>query len=411
MYLIIDCNNFYVSCQEVFNPKLKGRPVVVAGRNGGCIIARSNEAKALGLKMSQPLFTCKDLLIKHSVITLETNFPLYFDMSQRVMQIIESFGLKTQIYSVDEAFVECKASTLYVAKQIRQTILKYTGITVSIGIAPTKTLAKLANLCAKRTKKGIHTLDPEEDLKNFTVDQVWGIGKKGAEKLNKFGIHKLSSFLKQNKTWVKRHFSINLVKTYLELQGLSCIELFTQKPLQSMIHSRNFTRMLLNIDAGLKELKTFTRDLSKRLREHNLKTRKIAVSFSSSRFKGTRPTYEITHINIPQPTNYTPTLHKYVQQAFESIYFQGAEIKRISLTFYDLIDVSDYEQKSLLQKQCYTNEKKQKKLMDIMDKTQNRYSKKALFLASETTDQMIKGKNYTTCFNDILTIDMDAVVY
>jgi DNA polymerase V len=410
MYLIIDCNNFYVSCEKVFNPALEGRPVVVAGSNGGCIIARSNEAKALGLKMSQPLFLCKDIIIKHSVVTLGTNFSLYHNMSRRVMQVIESFGLKTEVYSVDEAFVQSKSSTLYVAKQIRQTILQHTGISVSIGIAPTKTLAKLANVCAKKKDSGIHTLDPEEDLKAFDVQDVWGIGAKTSENLNKLGVFKVASLMKQNKTWVKKHFGLPLLKSYLELHGLSCIDLALHKPLQSMIHSRNFTNELLNIEAALKELKTFCRELSNRLRRQNLKTQKIHLKISSSRFKLGTPMKEHTFILLKEPTNYTPELHNACQEALTSIYCNKCQIKKMQITFCDLISGDDFSQKSLLEPTSAKNESKQQKLMQIMDNTQNRYSKNSLFLASEAPTTIRKAKSYTTSLEEILRIDIDAPI-
>ena len=410
MYLIIDCNNFFVSCEKVFNPHLEGKPVVVAGNNGGCIVARSNEAKALGLKMSQPLFLCKDILHKNSVITLKTNFKLYQDMSRRVMEVIKSFGFTTEIYSIDEAFVKIKNKENSIALEIRKAISLHTGITVSIGIAPTKTLAKLANIFAKKKKGGIHILDQEEDLRECEIQDVWGIGKKTTEKLQSHGIYNVVTLIKKNKTWIQQHFGIPLLKTYLELHSYSCIELTTTKPLQSITHSRNFTRELLNLNATLKELYSFCKDLCFRLRENKLKTRTIQLKISSSPFKKGSRMKESKELSLHEHSNYTPHLHAACQVALTSIYMPSMQIKKMQLTFCDLVSEEKTIQKNLLYPVSPEKEKNQHTLMQIMDKTNKRYGNNSLFIGIESIQQIAQNNDYTTDLEQILVIDIDKPI-
>ena len=232
MIALADCNNFYVSCERVFNPKLKGRPVVVLSNNDGCIISRSNEAKKLGIKMGEPVFKIRDLVERYNVELFSTNFALYGDMSSRVMQLIGEFSPQIEVYSIDEAFIDFRGikEPHTVAASLSNNIQKSTGIPISIGIAKTKTLAKAANSIAKKEKKdGIYLLDGSENirkrLESFPLSEVWGIGPRSAAMLNSYNIYSAYDFMQLNEKWVLKNMSITGLKLNRELNGENCFDL------------------------------------------------------------------------------------------------------------------------------------------------------------------------------------------
>jgi DNA polymerase V len=234
MIALIDCNNFYVSCERVYNPKLKHKPVIVLSNNDGCAIARSDEAKALGIKMGTPAFMIKGLIEKHDVQVLSSNYTLYGDMSARVMQVIKEFVPKTEVYSIDEIFADLSAlkySDLTVlAKEVREAVMRCTGIPVSVGIAKTKTLAKMANRFAKKKfrEEGVFCADTEirnSEILSFTqVADVWGIGGQYDQLLQANGFYTAADFLNAPKDWVRREMAVVGLRTQTELQGTPCIK-------------------------------------------------------------------------------------------------------------------------------------------------------------------------------------------
>ena len=234
---LVDCNNFYVSCERVFNPRLRNKPMVVLGSNDACIVARSNEVKALGVPMGAPLWEYKDLLKAHNVEIYSANFTLYGDMSNRVMKTIAEFATDIELYSVDEAFMHAPAPDgaatsplffLQYGMYIRQQVYKRTGIPVSIGIGPTKTLAKIANQIAKKQSQhhGVFDIAEHDDidhvLAQIGVGDVWGIGYRYAKKLKSYGVHTAHDFKYCDDAWVRKHMTINGLKTLLELRGIAC---------------------------------------------------------------------------------------------------------------------------------------------------------------------------------------------
>ena len=229
---LIDCNSFYASCERVFNPKLIGRPIVVLSNNDGCVIARSNEAKMLGIKMGDPAFKIHHIFIKHSVYIYSTNFALYGDLSKRVMSILSDSVPRIEIYSIDEAFLDYKR--IYNPEEkallLKEKILKWTGIPVSIGIAKTKTLAKVANRIAKRNgTSDIFKLTCQKNimayLRNMSVSKLWGVGNKYACKLAVHGVHTAYDLVQKSDNWIKRYMSITGLKMVKELRGIPCFEL------------------------------------------------------------------------------------------------------------------------------------------------------------------------------------------
>ena len=227
---LVDCNNFFVSCETVFNPKLRGRPVVVLSNNDGCIIARSQEAKALGIPMGAPIFKWRDFLERQRVTVLSSNFALYGDLSHRVMEILSYFNPNLEIYSVDEAFLALDgiADPEAHCRHIREKILQWTGIPVSIGIAPSKTLAKVANYKAKRDPalQGVYApTNFMPILKEFPIEEVWGIGGRLSLSLQRRGIYTVADLIAKDDLWIRKHLSVVGLRTVWELRGLSCLSL------------------------------------------------------------------------------------------------------------------------------------------------------------------------------------------
>lgn len=234
MYALCDCNNFFVSCERVFNPSLNNRPVVVLSNNDGCVISRSNEAKALGIGMAVPFFQIRDIVKKHDVAVYSTNFTLYGDMSTRVMAVLSSLVPDIEIYSVDEAYLNLSgiSNLADFSRNIVNTTTKSTGISVSLGVAPTKTLAKIANHFAKKYKgyKQVCIIDSEEKrikaLQKTEIGDVWGIGRNHSKTLEYHSIKTAYDFTKKSRSWVRRKMSVIGERTWMELQGIPCISIF-----------------------------------------------------------------------------------------------------------------------------------------------------------------------------------------
>ena len=232
---LIDCNNFYASCERVFNPSLKNKPIVVLSNNDGCIIARSNEAKNLGIRMGHPFFKCKSIIESNKVQVFSSNYTLYADMSNRVMSIIKSFFPDTEIYSIDEAFIDLsfldEKSIEDYGKEIRKKVLRWTGIPTSVGISSTKTLSKVANHIAKKEKTGVLYLNQgiDEKLKKFPIGDVWGVGKQLSKFYIKNGIENAYQLRTASNTWIKKSTNVLGSRTAMELRGITCIGLETHE--------------------------------------------------------------------------------------------------------------------------------------------------------------------------------------
>ena len=294
VFALIDCNAFYVSCERVFNPKLNNRPVVALSNNDGCIISRSKEAKALGIKMGVPLFKVKDIVEKEKVVVFSSNYTLYADMSRRVMNIISSSSPYTEIYSIDEAFVELSSLPIdyeSYAHQLRQTILQHTGIPVSIGIASTKTLAKVANHKAKKddSLNGVCSLvnynNIDQILELTEVGDVWGVGRRLSKKLINHGIHNAKLLKNCSDSWIRKMMSVNGLKTITELRGISCIPLeeysMTRK---SCCTTRSFGKLLTNLEDIEQAVTTFARRAAERIRSESLAASCVSVFVRTNPF-------------------------------------------------------------------------------------------------------------------------------
>ena len=316
LFGLADCNNFYCSCERVFHPDLRDKPVVVLSNNDGCVVARSEESKRLGIKMGVPFYQVRTLLEKNGFAVFSSNYNLYGDMSRRVMSMLSSFFPKIHVYSIDEAFLDLSEivdvkSILELSQNAVKAINKGIGIPVSLGIAPTKTLAKMASVYAKKHKgyKGVCIIDTEEKrekaLRLFPIGDVWGIGRKHSKKLEYNGVKTAWDFIQKPEPWVRREMSITGLRTWKELRGESCIEMEDETYKKSICTSRSFP------DQGLDKLEdveeavaNFAAKCSKKLREQHTVCGSIVVFAYTSRFREDMPqTYINEIVNFDVPTN------------------------------------------------------------------------------------------------------------
>ena len=250
---LVDCNSFYVSCERLFNPRIRKKPVVVLSNNDGCIISRSNEAKALGIKMGEPYFKARDIILKNKVEVFSSNYSLYGDLSRRVMRTLKRFNADIEVYSIDEAFMDLSNFTDQevesVGKEIRETVLKWTGIPTSIGIAKTKTLSKVANHIAKKKQSGVTSLIGIENLdpilEKVEINDVWGVGRQLTKFYQKHGIYNAKQLKNKSNTWIKKSSNVLSSRTAMELRGIPCIDLeTTTTKRKSCVVSRSFGKRI-----------------------------------------------------------------------------------------------------------------------------------------------------------------------
>ena len=316
LFGLADCNNFYCSCERVFHPDLRGKPVVVLSNNDGCVVARSEESKRLGVKMGVPFYQVKNLLEKNGVAVFSSNYNLYGDMSRRVMSMLSSFFPQIHVYSIDEAFIDLSEfdDVEYIAELSRKavkSINKGVGIPVSLGIAPTRTLAKMASVYAKKHigYKGVCIIDTDEKrekaLKLFPIEDVWGIGRKHSKKLEYYGIKTAWDFIQKSEGWVRREMSITGLRTWKELCGESCIEMDDETYKKSICTSRSFPNQGLNKIEDVEEaVANFASRCSKKLREQHTVCNTIVVFAYTNRFRDDVPQSYINEIvNLDVPTN------------------------------------------------------------------------------------------------------------
>ena len=316
LFGLADCNNFYCSCERVFHPDLIGKPVVVLSNNDGCVIARSEESKALGIKMGDVFYQVKDKLEQNDVAVFSSNYNLYGDMSRRVMSLLSRYSPKVDVYSIDEAFLDLSGMgdaeqlTEYFKKMVRH-IRKGTGIPISLGIAPTKTLAKMASKFAKKYKgyEGVCLIDTDEKrekaLKLFEVGDVWGIGHRSVEKLNYYGIKTAWDLTQKSESWVRRELTVTGVRTWKELQGESCISIEELPHKKSICTSRSFADQGLNKLADVEEtIANFAAQCSRKLRKQHTVCNSITIFAHTSRFRQDLPqSYIYQTANLTVPTN------------------------------------------------------------------------------------------------------------
>ncbi len=394
---LMDCNNFYASCERVFRPDLHERPIVVLSNNDGCIVARSAEAKALGIAMGTPEFQARTLLKKHNVAVFSSNYALYGDISQRVMDTAQSVIPHIEQYSIDEAFLPfnnaIRANAAQVALELRERILQWTGITVSIGLAPTKTLSKLANYLAKKENGIFHfpTDKDEQDclLSQVPVGEVWGIGRKHAQKLRMHAVYTAKDLRDKDNLWLKKQLSITGLHTAMELRGIPCISSNPPNTIrQSLVSSRSFGVKIYDKNQLAEALSSFSANASARLRHENLLAKGIAVYIRSSRH--TKEQYAKTiHISLHQHTNNTNIFLQAALRGLDLAFKENIAYAKAGVMLYDICEAKAYQVSlfNILDPHQKEQQKRAQKLMSTLDSINNRFGRHTLKYASEGLDK------------------------
>lgn len=389
MFALIDCNNFYASCERLFQPALVGKPILVLSNNDGCVIARSNEAKALGIKMGAPYFEVKALCLQHKVHVCSSNYTFYGDMSRRVMSVIEENWSEVEIYSIDEAFLDL--STLPKSEQetfchkLQQTILRYTGIPVSIGIGATKTLAKLANHIAKKElKTPVFNLDKQQFwLAKISVGDVWGVGRQWNKKLVQRGIYTAQDLASVNLREMKDRFNVMLQRTVMELQGIPCAGLQESEPRKSIVSSRSFGAMQTEYVSIAQAVSSHCARACEKLRQQGLVARHLSVFVQTNRFRHDLPQYQQSiGFKLVTPSDDLRYLTRSAKLCLRRIFRPGFHYQKAGVYLGDLLS-RNYLQLDLFNQPSEDELNHTEQLMSVLDAVNKKYGRHTLRLAAE----------------------------
>ena len=409
---LVDCNSFYVSCERLFNPSIIKKPVVVLSSNDGCVISRSTEAKALGIKMGEPYFKVEKIIKKNDVKIFSSNYSLYGDISRRVMKTLRQFSPEIEIYSIDEAFLNLSLikneNLLEYGNKIKKTILKWTGIPTSIGIATTKTLSKAANYIAKKEKSGIIDLVNSKQVDNLLseikINNVWGVGRQLTKFYIKNGINTAYELKNISNNWIKKNTNVLGARTAMELRGIPCVslEVFEEKRKNCCV-SRSFGRKVTKLEELKESVTAHCLNAAEKIRNDNQTTKKITVFIRTSPFQKHNNYYANTKkIDLPIRTNDSIELIKQALIALKQIYKKGYRYQKAGIILSSLKDMSSYK-KNLFSK--VSNEEKMTKLMQAIDYTNFKYGRNALSIAQAGFRQKWNVKKQhsskidTACFN------------
>lgn len=353
MFALADCNNFYASCERVFRPDLRGKPIIVLSSNDGCAIARSNEAKALGIKMGDPLFKIRDIIEQNNIAVFSGNMALYGDMSQRVQWVLAEYAPSVEVYSIDESFLDLRGLTNIdfdaYAKEISAQCWRMTSIPVSVGIAPTKTLAKIASKLCKQYPKlrgGCYMHQPqdiEKVLRKFSIEDVWGIGRRSAPKLREYGVNTAYDFTQLPELFVKKMLGITGVRTWQELRGVPCIE-FEEgfKAKQSICVSRSFSSEIYDVTELQEQITNFAATMAEKLRKQRCVAEEMVVFAYTNRFKESAPqTYSSTLVSFATPTSDGRTIISQASSATKRIFKTGYGYKKAGVIASKIVLESD----------------------------------------------------------------------
>ncbi|MFN8415438.1 MAG: Y-family DNA polymerase [Cytophagaceae bacterium] len=417
MFALIDCNNFYASCERVFRPDLNGKPIVVLSNNDGCVIARSNEAKAIGIPMGAPAFKFQKLFEEHDVKVFSANFALYGDMSNRVMTILSEYSPDIEIYSIDEAFLKLKGFDLFdlksYAESMRTKIVKWTGIPICAGIAPTKSLAKVANRIAKKFPKetnGTYVIDTDKKrikaLKWLKIEDVWGIGRQYSKKFNLLGIKTAYDFTLKEDDFVKKHMGVVGLRLKRDLQGQPTLDLEEAQIKQSIATTRSFETDYTEFNQLAERVSTFTFSCAEKLRKQKSCCNSLMVFVQTNGFKEDLPQYNRSIVvKLPFATNSSIELSKFATKALKQIFKEGYHYKKAGVIVQDLVPDNQL-QHTIFE----SSDERHIALMKSMDKLNAQFGQHKIRLASQDMKKVWKMRqeklspNYTTNLNDIIQI-------
>jgi len=421
-FALIDCNNFYVSCERMFRPDLWQKPVAVLSNNDGCIVARSNELKNLGVVMAAPYFKQKEILDKIGCVIFSSNYTLYNDISNRVMAIIATFFDKIEIYSIDEAFVELpqwSAEEMQeVCMELKNTVWKWLNIPISIGVGPTKTLAKLANEKAKKDGRkdnlynGYYRVEKNDDLESIlaTVEirDVWGIGRKYAKKLTENGIYTAWDFVRADSAWVKKNFSVMGARTQKELTGQTYYGLEEKASRQGIASTRSFGRPVTALKDLMEAVSSYTTIAAQKLRKDGLETNCLSVFLMTNRFK-INFVYANLDVKLVQATNSTHVLATEALKLVKKIYKPGLNYAKAGV-FLTNLHSQDEVAYSLFESENRDLDK-EKRAMTALDTINKKFGRDALKLLSNgiakpwQMKQTQVSPKITTSWQELMTAD------
>ncbi len=410
---IVDCNNFYASCERLFNPAIKKRPVIVLSNNDGCIVARSEEAKAIGLPFASPYFKVKALADKHKTAVFSSNYTLYADISRRVMQVLSTFSPEMEIYSIDEAFLSLEGMNCDLneyGKLIKETVYQWTGIPVSVGIAPTKTLAKCSSHLAKKDRSlsgGVLDLtccDRLPFLERVDIGNVWGIGPAYAAKLRERGVYTAADFIMLDEKWVKSNMTIMGLRTLLELKGRPCISFEdAPPPKKGIVTSKSFGRPVESQDELEQAVSLYAAGCAEKLRRQNGFASVVTVFIMTDRFKDIPQYADSLSCALPEATANTPVIIRYSLELLRKLYRKGYNYKKCGVMLSGIVMGCDLQMNLFLDKKYRGSPE----LMSTVDSINSIYGSGTLFYASSGVEKPWSMRRkflspaYTTRWSDI----------
>lgn len=417
MYALADCNNFFVSCERVFNPGLNGHPVIVLSNNDGCAVSRSNEAKKLGVKMGVPVFQIRELVQKHQIAVFSSNFVLYGDMSRRVQETLRAYAPAIELYSIDEAFLDFSGMEHQnldaLAKEISGACLRNTGIPVSVGVAPTKTLAKIASKLCKQYPKlrgGCYLHKPadiEKVLKKYPIDDVWGIGRQYTKKLKALGINTAYEFTQLSALRVQKMMGITGLRTWKELRAEACIEFMqASPPKQQICVSRSFSKEISDIKELALQVSMFCAMACEKLRKQDSHCYQALVFILTNPHKEDSPRhFESTLVTFQVATSSTLEINRAVLQALQRIFKPSFAYKKAGVILSEIVPDSAV-QGSLFDQ---LDRAKHQRLMKVVDKINKKNGYSSLAVATQSLEGIKMNRQhlspqYTTKWSDIIKV-------
>ncbi|MBR5175283.1 MAG: Y-family DNA polymerase [Bacteroidales bacterium] len=419
MYALVDCNNFFVSCERAFQPELEGRPVVVLSNNDGCVVARSNESKAMGVKMGTPFFKVKYLVDQGKLVVRSSNYTLYGDLSARVMSLLSEVAPKLEVYSIDEAFMNMDGvrdeELPGICRDLIRRIRRWTGIPVSIGIASTKTLSKVANHFAKKYKgyRGVCVIDTDEKMRKALsltpIDDVWGVGWRAAPKLEAAGIKTALDFVQRPVSWVRDRMGVTGVRTWSELQGIRMVEEEKIDKRKSICTSRSFANNISDLDELMLRVSDFAGKCAEKLRKEGTAAGTVGIFLYTNRFREDLEQYyptAVVHLDVP--ANSAPEIISAALKALRYVFKPGYEYKKAGVVVTDIVD-SDSIQQVLFGFDGQTRERDDK-ISEVMDKV-NTSGENLLHLGTQRPGHYADGIRreyrsglYTTSWADLIEV-------
>ena len=423
VFALVDCNNFYASCEKLFDPKLKDRPVVVLSNNDGCVVARSAEVKALGIPMGIPWFKLRDEAKRYGIVAFSSNYALYADLSNRVVEVLSMFSPNIEVYSIDESFLELsgfesKSYQVYGA-EIRQRVADWLGLAVCVGIGSSKTLAKLANHAAKKNLAGadgvcdfttISASDLDALFSSIDVGEVWGVGRKIEARLIDMGIRTVKELRDADAELMRSKFSVVVERTVRELRGVSCLELQEVVPeKQQIMSSRSFGQLVYDLETLEEAVASYVAKAAEKLRNQNSFAGVVQVYIQTNVFKPETPQYQrAVTVPIPEATSDTRVLTKWALRILRRIYRAGFGYHKAGITLMNIVPAAS-QQFSLFPSGSAVDSRSDV-LMSVLDGINTKYGRGTMRLAAEGVDktwQMRRGNlsnAYTTDWNGLAVV-------